>query len=203
MQVRDAWRNQHRPASGAATDVDTDAAARRQQVPGKDAEIIVENLLALLLRKMVLVLPERRPFLAEAARDLRIDVVVRANCACSIAAGSSPCAVVAATCRPKFRRPAAAQVRSTPGIVSHNVQRRPRAKSILRRAGVRRGKPAAQRRVLRQPQNRGGREPADRARAPSRPVSLSTTASILPPTAVATAATFAAMASRSALEKPS
>ena len=65
MQAMDPRCDQHRPTAGAAAHVQADAAAGRQQMPGKDAKIIVENRLALLLRKMIKVLAKRGPFPAE------------------------------------------------------------------------------------------------------------------------------------------
>src|ERR1700683_4628897 len=78
MQVSDTRRNQHRPAARTAADIDSNA-VRRQQVPRKNAEIIVENLLPLLWRQVIRILPERRPFAAESARDLWIEVIVGAS----------------------------------------------------------------------------------------------------------------------------
>src|SRR5580693_8542799 len=48
-------------------------------MPGEDSEIIVENLLALLLRQVILVLTKRRPLPAEAARHPRIEIVIGAD----------------------------------------------------------------------------------------------------------------------------
>ena len=79
MQMLDARRDQHRPASGPAADIQSDAAAGRQQMPGKNTEIIVEYRLALLAREMIRILPERRPFPAKTAGDPQVKVVVGAH----------------------------------------------------------------------------------------------------------------------------
>src|SRR5271163_2144707 len=79
MQLRNARRHECRPSSGPATDVDTDATVRRQQMPRENAEIIIEYLPALLRRQVILVLPECRPFVAESARNPRVEVIVCAN----------------------------------------------------------------------------------------------------------------------------
>ena len=75
----DARRHQHRPAPGAATDIDAGAAAGRQDRPRENAEIIVENIAALLVREMIFVLAEGRPFLAETAGDPLIDIIIGAD----------------------------------------------------------------------------------------------------------------------------
>ena len=59
----------------AAADIEPHTAAGRQTIPGKDAEIIVEDRLTLLVREMIRVLPEVRPFAPEAAYDQRIPVI--------------------------------------------------------------------------------------------------------------------------------
>ena len=69
-----ARRNQHRPAPAAAADIEANTATRRQKMPGKDAEIVVEYRLTLLLREMIRVLAEARPLAPEAAYDQRIPV---------------------------------------------------------------------------------------------------------------------------------
>ena len=79
MQMLNPRRDQQRPASRTTADVQSDTAAGRQQIPGKDAEIIVEDRPALLVRKMIRVLTEGRPFPAETARHLNAEVIVRAD----------------------------------------------------------------------------------------------------------------------------
>ncbi len=74
--MRDAGGDQRRPASSAAADINADAAVHGQKTPRKNAEIVLENLPPLLLRKVIVVLAERRPFLAEALRNLGINVIV-------------------------------------------------------------------------------------------------------------------------------
>jgi hypothetical protein len=59
----------------ATADIEPHTAAGRQTIPGKDAEIIVEDRLTLLVREMIRVLPEVRPFAPEAAYDQRIPVI--------------------------------------------------------------------------------------------------------------------------------
>ena len=71
--------NIHRPAARSATDVDTDAAARGKLMPGKNPEIVVEDLRALIARQAAFVLPESRPLLAEAAGNLRVQIIVRVS----------------------------------------------------------------------------------------------------------------------------
>src|SRR5438876_14650 len=72
----DARRNQHRPAPSTATDVQTDPAAGREQMPGKNTEIVVEYCLALFAREMVRILAERGPFSAKTAGDPQVKVIV-------------------------------------------------------------------------------------------------------------------------------
>jgi hypothetical protein len=79
MEMLDARRNQHRPAPAPAADVEPNTAAGRQTMPGKDAEIIVEDRLTLLVREVIRVLPEVRPLMPEAARNPQVNVVVSAN----------------------------------------------------------------------------------------------------------------------------
>ena len=69
----------HRPAARSATDIDTDAAACGKQMPGKNPEIVVKDLRALIARQAAFVLPESRPLLAEAAGNLRVQIIVRVN----------------------------------------------------------------------------------------------------------------------------
>src|SRR5262249_25582707 len=59
VQMLDLRRDQHRPTTGAAADIESNAATFRQHVPWKDAEIIVENGLAFLVRKMLWTLSTR------------------------------------------------------------------------------------------------------------------------------------------------
>src|SRR5215472_8774385 len=70
-------RDQDRPASGPAADIQPYAATRRQQMPGKNTEIVVEYRLALFAREMVRILAERRPFSAKTAGDPQLKVIVR------------------------------------------------------------------------------------------------------------------------------
>jgi hypothetical protein len=77
--MADARRNQYRPAPGPAADIQPHAAAGRQQMPGKNTEIIVEYRLALLAREMIYILAERRPFLTEAAGNPKVEIVI---CVC-------------------------------------------------------------------------------------------------------------------------
>ena len=56
-----------------------DEYAGRREIPGKDAEIIVEDRLTLLVREMIRVLPEVRPFAPEAAYVQRIPVIAGSN----------------------------------------------------------------------------------------------------------------------------
>ena len=60
-------------------DIEADTAAGGQKMPGKNAEIIVEYCLPLLLREMILVLPEAQPLAPEATRNPQVDVVVGAD----------------------------------------------------------------------------------------------------------------------------
>ena len=50
MQMLDARRNKRRPPPRSATYVDTNAAVRRQPLPGKNVEIVIEDLNALIVR---------------------------------------------------------------------------------------------------------------------------------------------------------
>ena len=77
MQVLDPRRDVDRPAARSVTDIDPDAAARGKLTPGKNPEIVVEDLSALIARQAAFVLPESRPLLAEAAGDLRVQIIVR------------------------------------------------------------------------------------------------------------------------------
>jgi hypothetical protein len=79
MQMLHVRRNQHRPAPAAATDVEADAAARGQKTPWKNAEIIVEYCLSLLLREMILVLVEARPLAPETTRNPQIEIIIEAK----------------------------------------------------------------------------------------------------------------------------
>src|SRR5271155_1375173 len=126
MQMGDAWRDQRRPAPGAAADVDAGATARRQQMPRENAKIIVEYLLALLLRQVLLILPERRPLLAEAARHLRVEIFVRAKLH-EPAPLPFPSTRFRAGHRLEFLRPARDRGRSPRDRASHSRRRRPQA----------------------------------------------------------------------------
>src|ERR1700687_186955 len=79
MEMLYAGCNQHRPAPAAATYIEADTAAGRQKMPGKNAEIIVKYFLSLLLREMILVLPEAQPLAPETTRNPQVDVVVGAS----------------------------------------------------------------------------------------------------------------------------
>ena len=79
MEMLYARCHQHRPAPAAATYIEADTAAGGQKMPGKNAEIIVEYCLSLLLREVILVLPEARPLAPETTRNPQVDVVVGAD----------------------------------------------------------------------------------------------------------------------------
>src|ERR1700688_4220955 len=74
MQVSDTRREHHGPTPGAASDIDADAAIRRQQVPRKNSEIVFEDQFALLTREIFFALAECRPFFAESAGNVGIDI---------------------------------------------------------------------------------------------------------------------------------
>src|SRR5438105_12832619 len=105
----DARCNQHRPAPAAATDIKADTTAGGQKTPRKNAEIIVEYCLSLLLREMILVLPEARPFAPETTRNPQVDVVVGASLHIAAPAGDAP---TRPHHPPGFRRQAADLARS-------------------------------------------------------------------------------------------
>ena len=59
-------------------------------MPGKNAEIIVEDCLTLLLREMIRVLPEARPLAPETTRNPQVHVVVGASLHIAAPPGDEP-----------------------------------------------------------------------------------------------------------------
>jgi hypothetical protein len=97
VQVRDPRRDQRRPAAAAASDIDAGGALRRQHVPREDREIVGEQSRALLGGQFAIALGEGRPFAAEAARGLLIDVARHRRPRAKVASSHATVAIAAAS----------------------------------------------------------------------------------------------------------